>query len=133
MANAQRSDVGGFPFAFDMADRLDKAMRVAGLTREDMAEALDVSVGTVGNYRSGRTEPSKLQIKEWAVRTGAPFEWLLTGHEPSDPTNRRISVPKVAGSIPVGGTIIQFPSRTPVAVDRGTVAPVTSITGERVA
>lgn len=62
-----------------MGDRLDKAMRVAGLTIDDMAVALDVSRGTIGNYRSGRTEPSKLQVKEWAVRTGAPLEWLMTG------------------------------------------------------
>lgn len=84
MTNAQRSDEGGFPFAFDLGDRLDKAMRVAGLTIDDMAEALDVSRGTIGNYRSGRTTPSKLQIKEWAMRTGAPLAWLETGMEPQD-------------------------------------------------
>lgn len=93
MSNAQRIDAGSFPFAFDLGDRLDKAMRVAGLNIDDMAEALDVSRGTIGNYRSGRTEPSKLQIKEWAVRTGAPVEWLLFGAEPNMPTepNQRTS------------------------------------------
>lgn len=98
MSNAQRIDAGTFPFAFDLGDRLDKAMRVAGLNIDDMAEALDVSRGTIGNYRSGRTEPSKLQIKEWAVRTGAPVEWLLYGAEPSMPTepNKRTSDYKAA-------------------------------------
>ena len=98
MGNAQRNDGGhGFPFAFDLGDRLDKAMRVAGLGIDDMAEALGVSRNTIGNYRSGRTHPSKLQVKEWAVRTGAPLEWLLTGEEPTDP-NRRTLVPMILSS-----------------------------------
>lgn len=79
MSNTQRIESGSFRFAFDLGDRLDKAMRVAELTIDDMADALDVSRNTIGNYRSGRTKPSKLQLKEWSVRTGAPLEWLMTG------------------------------------------------------
>lgn len=63
-------------------------MRVAGLTPEEMAEALDVSRNTIGNYRSGRTKPSKLQVKEWAIRTGAPLEWLVSGRMPDDEAPR---------------------------------------------
>jgi transcriptional regulator with XRE-family HTH domain len=84
MSNAQRIDADGFRFAFDLGDRLDKAMRVSELSIDDMAEALDVSRNTIGNYRSGRTKPSKLQIKEWAMRTGAPIEWLMHGVEPEN-------------------------------------------------
>ena len=103
MRNAQRSDAG-FPFAFDLGDRLDKAMRVAGLSIDDMAEALDVSRNTIGNYRAGRTSPSKLQIKEWAMRTGAPLEWLMYGTEPGN-----------------------GPEAPIITVESGRLAPVTSI------
>ncbi|KQQ22569.1 hypothetical protein ASF48_05130 [Rathayibacter sp. Leaf299] len=65
--------------AFTLGDRLAKAMRIAGTTREQMATALDVSPNTIGNYTSDRTKPSKLQVKEWAVKTGVPVQWLLTG------------------------------------------------------
>ena len=67
------------PWSFNMADRLDKALRVAGITNADMADALDVSQNTIGNYTSGRTKPSRLQLREWAMRTGAPLTWLETG------------------------------------------------------
>lgn len=131
MGNAQRHDgTPGFPFAFDLGDRLDKAMRVAGLGPDDMAEALDVSRNTIGNYRSGRTHPSKLQIKEWSVRTGAPLEWLLTGNVPDSDSNSRSWVPKVGGSNPSGGTMIPFPTRRMAASTGGErLAEVTPIRG----
>ncbi|MFF7683117.1 helix-turn-helix domain-containing protein [Microbacterium sp. NPDC007973] len=79
MPNAQRSDNETFPWAFDLGDRLDKALRVAGVSTAEMADTLDVSRNTIGNYTSGRTRPSRLQIREWAARTGAPVQWLETG------------------------------------------------------
>lgn len=67
------------PWTFNMADRLDKALTVAGVSHAEMAEALDVSRNTIGNYVSGRTKPSKLQLREWSMRTGAPLKWIETG------------------------------------------------------
>lgn len=85
MANAERTtpQAPPSPWSFGLADRLEKALRVSDVSNAEMAAALDVSRNTVGNYTSGRTSPSKLQIKEWAIRTGAPLEWLLTGAESS--------------------------------------------------
>lgn len=71
------------PWAFTFADRLGKALHVSGVSNQDMADALGVSRATVSNYTSGRTSPSKLQLKEWALKTGAPIEWLLTGGDPT--------------------------------------------------
>lgn len=48
-------------------------------------------------------------------------------------SNPRTLVPKVAGSIPVGGTIIPFARRHRPTIEHATAAPVTSITGERIA
>ena len=71
------------PWTFGRHDRLAKAMAVAGLGNAEMADALDVSRNTITNYTSGRTNPSRLQVKEWALKTGAPFEWLWDGVEPT--------------------------------------------------
>lgn len=71
------------PWAFTFADRLGKALHVSGVSNQEMADALGVSRTTVSNYTSGRTSPSKLQLKEWALKTGAPLEWILTGVDPT--------------------------------------------------
>lgn len=70
---------------FTLLDRLSKALDASGTSVQDMAEALDVSRNTVGNYLSGRSKINKLQIKEWAIRTGVPRQWLETGELPADP------------------------------------------------
>ena len=67
------------PWSFTFADRLGKALSVSGVSNQEMAEALGVSRTTITNYTSGRTVPSKLQLKEWSLKTGAPLEWLTTG------------------------------------------------------
>jgi transcriptional regulator with XRE-family HTH domain len=67
---------------FDMADRLRKALRQAGLSVQDMAEYLGVSRNSVGNWINGRTAPTKPALMLWAMRTGVPFEWLQTGESP---------------------------------------------------
>lgn len=51
---------------------------------------------------------------------------IRTLHLVEDP-NLRAWVPKVAGSIPVGGTVIPFPARSRVSEERAQVAPVTAI------
>lgn len=84
--------------AFGRADRLAKAMRVRGLTNDDMAEALGVSSNTIGNYTSGRTTRiSKLAMKEWAVRTGVPLQWLETGVFPDDRPEAQKKAPTPKG------------------------------------
>ena len=89
MGNAERSyRPPQSPWVFGLSDRLDKALKVGNVSNADMAAALDVSRNTISNYTSGRTKPSKLQIKEWAVRTGAPLVWLEHGIDPTEPEVR---------------------------------------------
>lgn len=85
------------PWSFGLSDRLAKALTVAHVSNAEMAQALDVSRNTITNYTSGRTKPSRLQLREWAVRTGAPLEWLETGAVP-DP-NMPPKDYKAAGSL----------------------------------
>lgn len=66
-------------FEFDKADRLRRAMRVSGVGVSEMAEHLEVSSNTIGNWISGRATPRKRDMRAFALRTGFPIEWLETG------------------------------------------------------
>lgn len=69
---------------FDKSDRLAKALRIGGISSNEMAEHLDVSRTTISNYINGRTEPKRSVLRDWAMRTGVPLEWLEDGHLPSE-------------------------------------------------
>lgn len=76
---------GGVP-QFDLHDRLRKAREWAGMEQGELAGALDVSRNTIGNYETRATTRLKpLVLKQWAMRTGVPYEWLLTGEVPAGP------------------------------------------------
>lgn len=71
-------------FRWDTADRMRKALRVSGVSIEEMAEYLGVSRRSVGNWIGGRVDPSVQTLRLWALRTGAPLEWLHHG-DPDEP------------------------------------------------
>lgn len=73
--------------AFGTADRLNKALTVAGISSNEMADYLGVGRNTISNYINGRTRPRKATIRDWARRTGVPCEWLETGHISPDGPN----------------------------------------------
>lgn len=66
---------------WDLSDRMAKALKVAGLSVQDMADFLGVSRNTVGNYTHGRTKPDKRTLMLWAMGTGVPQGWLETGED----------------------------------------------------
>ncbi|WP_166789573.1 helix-turn-helix domain-containing protein, partial [Cryobacterium fucosi] len=78
--------------SFDKSDRLAKALKIAGISSNDMAEHLHVSRNTISNYINGRTEPKYSQLRDWALFTGVPLEWILDGVEtagnPDGPANQ---------------------------------------------
>ncbi|HEY9413144.1 MAG TPA: helix-turn-helix transcriptional regulator [Pseudonocardia sp.] len=67
---------------FDLADRMRKALRTAGLTVQEMADYLGVTRTTASNWINGKVPPSKQSKRLWALRTGVSFEWLETGENP---------------------------------------------------
>lgn len=73
---------------FDLADRMRRAMRVSGVGVQEIADYLGVARNTVGSWINGRIVPSKQTLRLWALRTGAPFEWLekgvVTSHDDGD-------------------------------------------------
>jgi transcriptional regulator with XRE-family HTH domain len=61
---------------WDVADRLRKALRNAGIGTAEMAAYLGVSRQSVGNWINGRIAPSTQTLRLWALRTGVPYSWL---------------------------------------------------------
>jgi transcriptional regulator with XRE-family HTH domain len=67
---------------WDTADRLRKALRVAGIGVAEMADYLGVSRTSVSNWINGRVAPSVQTLRLWALRCGVPYPWLLGGDTP---------------------------------------------------
>lgn len=68
-----------------MGDRLRKSLDHADMSVAEMAEYLEVSRNTVGNYMAGKTQPPGAVLKLWAMRTGVPRQWLEIGKTPDQP------------------------------------------------
>ena len=64
---------------WDQSDRLAKALRHAGVSRQEMADYLGVHPNTISNYVHGHIQPDKRTLMLWAARCGVSFEWLDTG------------------------------------------------------
>ena len=130
-STASTTESNESPWAFTFADRLGKALPVSGVSTQSMADALDVTRTTISNYTSGRTSPSKLQLKEWSVRTGAPLEWLLTGNDPHDPHAANAKkAPTLSGEGHTEPPAGIEPATYSLQVERN-LAPVTSLCARR--
>ena len=79
---------GGLVPEFGLADRLAKALQVANVSNQAMADYLGVSRNTISAYVNGRGTPKRAYLLLWALRTGVDREWLETGR------TRRDSNPK---------------------------------------
>lgn len=64
---------------WDTADRMRKALRTASISVQEIADYLDVSRNTVGNWINGRISPSTQTLRLWALRTGVSWTWLRDG------------------------------------------------------
>ena len=65
---------------WDVADRMRKSLRHAGLGVQEMADYLDVDRSTVSTWINGRIEPSTKTVRAWAMRTGIAYEWFCHGN-----------------------------------------------------
>ncbi len=61
---------------WDTADRMRKALRVADIGVQEIADYLGVSRNTVSTWINGRITPSTQTLRLWALRCGVDFEWL---------------------------------------------------------
>ncbi len=116
------------------SDKIRKARDITGLSQKDFAARTNLTASTLAAYETGRSAPrfndAPVLAKRLQLLTGIPADWFLVVDDPNDP-NRRTLVPKVAGSTPVGGTLIPFPTRAGAALDRERLAPVTTLSQKR--
>lgn len=65
--------------AWTFGDRLRKVRRVAGLTMDQLAEALGVTKGAIGQYETDKSRPKDIvaAAKRIQVLTGVPASWML--------------------------------------------------------
>ena len=68
---------------FTMSDRLRKARELTGLDKGQFADELGVSRNSVANAEAGHSQPRRITLRAWALRTGVPLEWLETGKTPA--------------------------------------------------
>lgn len=61
---------------WDVADRMRKALRHAGIGVQEMADYLGVSRTSASNWINGRIAPSTQTLRLWALRTGTSYDWL---------------------------------------------------------
>lgn len=84
MADMAEPHPAGVVPVFELRHRLERALEVAGLSRDDMAAELGLHRNTIGNYLSGKHVPRAVLIA-WHLRTGVPLDWLEQGeHKPED-------------------------------------------------
>lgn len=76
---SEQTVAASFP-QWDLADRMRKALRVAGVSVQDMADYLDVARNTASTWINGRITPSGQTVRLWSLRCGVDYEWLRTGH-----------------------------------------------------
>lgn len=62
-----------------LGDRLEKALHAAGMRVEDMADELEISRSTVSRWTHDKGHVRTIYLKQWALRTGVPYEWLRSG------------------------------------------------------
>ncbi len=72
---------------WDLADRMRKALRASGVSNNEMAEYLGVSRNSVSAWLNGTNAPRLAHMRLFALRTGAPFEWLQTGETTGAPSS----------------------------------------------
>lgn len=71
-------------FEFHMGDRLRKAREHTELDASAFAEMIGVSRDSIRSYERGITRPRRPVLAAWAVATGYPVDWLVTGCPPGD-------------------------------------------------
>ena len=66
----------------NFGDRLEKSLKYARMTQNDMAAHLGTHRNTVNGWINGRVNPKAAAMKAWEERTGVPLTWLNTGTWP---------------------------------------------------
>lgn len=62
-----------------LSDRLMKARTSAGFEQSQLSEVTGLARATISAAENGHRTPTKANLNLWALATGVPIEWILTG------------------------------------------------------
>lgn len=69
--------------------RLQRALAHADMTTQTMADELGVTRSTISRWTNDHGAPPRaIYVKQWALRTGVPYEWLAYGTADSTPPDQ---------------------------------------------
>lgn len=77
---------------WDLADRMTKALRLVGLSVNELSEIMGVTASTVSRWLHGHNRPNKATLMIWSDLTGVDLEWLETGQRACRDSNPKPSV-----------------------------------------
>ena len=108
-----------------VGERLEKTLRVTGISAQEMAAHLEVSRTSISNWIHGRAPINRGNLIAWALRTGIPLEWIETGRFPGESKNPHQS--------PDGGHNVGLAGYDPTTstVKYGRSATIHSLTAHR--
>ena len=66
--------------------RLKMSLAQADMSVQEMADELGVVRATVTRWTHDQIQPKPMVLKVWALRTGVPLAWLVTGEAPTSPS-----------------------------------------------
>lgn len=82
------SPAGAVP-AWTLGWRMRRALAYADVAVEDIAEELGVVRGTISRWINDRGAPPRpIFLRHWALRTGVSYEWLVSGDNAAQVTQR---------------------------------------------
>ena len=81
--STDQAQAGGFTVPeWTLGWRMQRALAHAGIRAEDMAAELGVVRATVSRWMHDKGSPPRtIYLRQWALRTGVPFEWLTSGDD----------------------------------------------------
>jgi len=68
-----------------MGWRLQMALRHGGVSVQEMADELGMNRNSLSRWLNDRAVPRRVIVKQWALRTGVPYEWIATGRVDESP------------------------------------------------
>ena len=96
MTRAHGNRAGVIPM-WTQGDLLRKSREFAGLSQDDLAEAIGLSRRTIGSYEADTRPVKRAVILAWAMATGVDLNWLENGESPhpdKDP-NGGVTLPRL--------------------------------------
>ena len=90
--------------------KLTEARQAAGLTQEQVAEAMDISRQTLSNWETGKTSPDAERLREMASLYGISISAML------DPDDTDTLIPDAKTSPPTQGAHVKTSKRTVLAL-----------------